>query len=249
MPSLKTIAKKVSSGSNPFDNGLVKLTITGYDKSDYTGSPEVYTTQFNPTQLDETIAVEYVKEPVPGVAEVKKMSRLPSKILKLKLTLDGTGVTGELGSKGKKGMMGLSGDSFNVKDEIEVFKKATYYYRGSRHDLPFVKVLWADLDFRGRLTSLTITHTMFKANGDPLRSTLDVTFDSSIDPKLFSKISDKQSPDLTHIRTVKTGDTLPLMCENIYDDSSCYLKVAKYNNLVDFRNLQPGTEIIFPPLI
>jgi hypothetical protein len=250
MPSLKKIANSVSSGTSPFDNGLEKLKIIGYDKPDYSGSPFEFTTQFNPTEISQTISVQYAQEKAPGVEESKKLAAIPSTVLKLKLTLDGTGVSGSTGTTGKKGMMGLSADKFEVKDELEAFKKATYNYRGPAHDLPFVKIVWGKgLEFKGRLSNLAITHVMFKSNGTPLRTTLDATFDSSTDPKTFAKKSDKQSPDLTHIRTVKTGDTLPLMCENIYNDSSCYLKVAKYNNLVNFRSLQPGTEIIFPPLI
>jgi len=42
---------------------------------------------------------------------------------------------------------------------------------------------------------------------------------------------------------------LPLMCQTIYDSPAYYLQVARFNNLVDFRNLEPGTEIIFPPVV
>jgi nucleoid-associated protein YgaU len=56
------------------------------------------------------------------------------------------------------------------------------------------------------------------------------------------------SPDLTHLITVKAGDTLPLLCDRIYRDSGYYMEVARINGLSSFRNLQPGTTLKFPPL-
>jgi nucleoid-associated protein YgaU len=47
---------------------------------------------------------------------------------------------------------------------------------------------------------------------------------------------------------VKAGDTLPLMTEEIYGDDKYYLEVARINNITSFRQLQPGTEIFFPPI-
>jgi len=58
----------------------------------------------------------------------------------------------------------------------------------------------------------------------------------------------KSSPDLTHVRVVKSGDTLPLLCKEIYGSSQYYLRVAAHNGLDDFRNLLPGQTLSFPPL-
>ncbi len=56
------------------------------------------------------------------------------------------------------------------------------------------------------------------------------------------------SPDLTHVRTVQAGDTLPLLCTSIYGSARHYLLVARHNGLDDFRQLQPGQQLQFPPL-
>lgn len=249
MVSIRSALSKVSSAVTSVDNGLKKLEVIGHKKSDYQSVYHTYIAQFNPTEINEYVQVEYVSGRPPGTEEVKKLGHLPSRRLNLKLTIDGTGVSGALGSTGSKGIMGMTPDKLDVLTEIESFKQATYNYIGETHDIPFVQISWGNLDFRGRIISLSINHVLFKSNGNPLRSIIQATFDSSIDPNTFAKKSGKSSPDLTHSRTVHIGDTLPLMCERIYNDSSHYLKVAKFNNLTDFRNLQPGTEIIFPPLI
>ena len=46
---------------------------------------------------------------------------------------------------------------------------------------------------------------------------------------------------------VVDGDTLPLLCREIYGSASYYLRVAQVNRLDDFRNLTAGQELIFPP--
>jgi nucleoid-associated protein YgaU len=42
---------------------------------------------------------------------------------------------------------------------------------------------------------------------------------------------------------------LPLLCNRIYNDPSYYREVARINNLSNFRNLEPGLILRFPPLV
>jgi nucleoid-associated protein YgaU len=53
---------------------------------------------------------------------------------------------------------------------------------------------------------------------------------------------------MTHVRLVKEGDTLPALTREIYGDYRYYLEVARVNQLDDFRSLEPGTRLFFPPL-
>jgi nucleoid-associated protein YgaU len=56
------------------------------------------------------------------------------------------------------------------------------------------------------------------------------------------------SPDMSHFIEVRKGDSLTLMCENIYGAPDYYLQVAEVNGIIDFRNLTPGQKILFPRL-
>jgi nucleoid-associated protein YgaU len=248
MPSIKSLA----SGKNPFEGGLEKMKITGYGKPDFSDEISTYTVQFNPNSFKTELHIDYVgddQQPQGTTNGEKKLKKVPSQKITINLTLDGTGVSGQNGSTGKSGKFGLTADEFDIQKEIDKFLAATYNYKGTKHDVPFVKIVWGPNKFEGRLRDLVITHVLFKSDGKPLRTKIDATFESSEAAKSQSIKNDLQSPDLTHVRTVKVGDTLPLMCQNIYNDSSYYLKVAQFNNLVDFRNLEPGSEIIFPPVI
>jgi nucleoid-associated protein YgaU len=61
-------------------------------------------------------------------------------------------------------------------------------------------------------------------------------------------MANKTSPDLSHILTVRAGDILPLMCFDVYGSSAYYPQVARVNGLTEFRQLTPGTQLLFPPL-
>ena len=77
---------------------------------------------------------------------------------------------------------------------------------------------------------------------------MTATFVATTDKKTESKEKNNSSPDLSHVKLAKRGDTLPLMCQDIYGDVNMYLEVARVNGITNFRDLEPGTEILFPPI-
>ena len=109
--------------------------------------------------------------------------------------------------------------------------------------------LTATLLFKGRLESLTLNYTLFRPNGMPLRARANASFVGFTDELLLHSKIKKNSPDLTHVITVQAGDTLPLLCNRIYGRSDYYSQVAEVNGLTAFRDLRPGTQLVFPPLV
>jgi nucleoid-associated protein YgaU len=97
------------------------------------------------------------------------------------------------------------------------------------------------------LKSVDINYTTFDADGSPLHAELAAQFLEDLAPKKKSALDNLLSPDLTHRRLVKAGDTLPLLCRDIYGTPEHYLRVAEANGLDDFRHLIPGQELLFPP--
>ena len=137
----------------------------------------------------------------------------------------------------------------SIVEDIQKFCKVLIDYNGDAHEPRHFKLVWGKNSiFKGRVTSLDITYKLFKPDGTPIRATAKVTFKSSIEEEKRAATEDKQSADLTHVRKVKAGDTLPLMCFRIYGDSKYYLDVATTNGLDNFRSLVPGTVLRFPPI-
>lgn len=225
-----------SSGS------LKKMTITSFKKEDFSDEVGEFTVMVNPSSISHTHSVSFkTSEDVPNKSKPasKYVSTAPEK-LSFEIIFDATGIFN-------------NGSDSDSKDEdliakIDEFKKFTYTYDGDTHEPPFSLIQWGKLKFEGRLESMEITHSLFNSGGNPIRSKVKVSFISSTTAPQAAKEENKQSPDLSHIRVTREGDTLPLMCEDIYGDCSYYLEVAKVNNMVNFRKLKPGIEIMFPPL-
>ena len=137
----------------------------------------------------------------------------------------------------------------NIADDIKRFKQILIEYKGDAHEPRHFKLVWGENSiFKGRVTELSITYKLFNPDGSPIRAVAKVKFKSSIEELKRAAKENKSSPDLTHVRQVKAGDTLPLLCYRIYGDARYYLQVAATNGLSNFRDLLPGTEIVFPPI-
>jgi hypothetical protein len=136
----------------------------------------------------------------------------------------------------------------SVADDLKRFREVLIDYKGDSHEPRHFKLVWGDNSiFKGRVTAVSITHKLFNSNGTPIRATAKVTFKSSIEEEKRAAKEDKKSADLTHVRKVKRGDTLPQLCYEIYGDPSYYLQVATANSLTNFRQLKPGMDLLFPP--
>ncbi len=95
---------------------------------------------------------------------------------------------------------------------------------------------------------MTINYKLFSPEGLPLRATVTASFIELMNPVERNAKDKPKSADITHARTVRAGDTLPGLAKTIYGDERYYVLVAQANNLIHFRNLVPGQQIIFPPV-
>lgn len=236
-----------------FEQGMIeKLTIGTYENSEYKKrvASGVFTAFLNPGGYDVTYTTDLNKEQPEGAAKTnQKYISSPSPDLNLEFLFDGTGVTEA--NAGIALINRLQRKKFaetSVKQQLDDFYKATGEYVSGIHKPYNVIINWGDFEFKGILAEFTISYKLFDSSGLPLRAVGKAKFSESIGSELANKMCKPNSPDLTHTRMVKAGDTLPLMTERIYGDDRYYLEVAKINNITSFRQLQPGTEIFFPPI-
>jgi nucleoid-associated protein YgaU len=159
---------------------------------------------------------------------------MPPQRLKFELLFDATGA--------------LPDSPADLAAEIDTFLSVVYDFDGETHQPHFLQIYWGKLSFKARLTDLSLSYSLFSPEGQPLRARADVGFLQFIDSETLQREEAKSSPDMTHVVTVSNGDTLPLLCQRIYRDASYYPQVARANGLTHFRRLQPGTQLVFPPL-
>jgi hypothetical protein len=142
----------------------------------------------------------------------------------------------------------MPGNKLPIGGQITQFKKVCFTYNGNIHEPNYLILNWGSLVFKCKLSSLRVEYTLFQKNGIPLRAKASCAFIKAIDANTIGKEANNKSPDLTHLFIIKQGDTLPNICNTMYGDPSYYLEVAAYNQIVNFRNLEPGTKLYLPPL-
>ncbi len=137
-----------------------------------------------------------------------------------------------------------------VADTVEELRQIVYAYNGKIHEPNVCRLVWGDglKEFEGRLTKMDVNYTLFRPSGEALRAKVSLNFTSFATQKEAALIANKSSPDMTHKVIVEAGDTLPLLCERIYNDPLQYQFIARRNRLSGFRDLVPGTELEFPPI-
>lgn len=236
---------------------LAKLTIEGYKDERREGAPlGVFTAQYNPETF--SLRHENVFQGQQGIGStsgVNPWSYSRPKRLTVSLVLDGTNA----------GYMGveLLRRVPTVAEQINRFLATCYQLVGTIHQPLYLKLMWGQAlggfaalaglgampapSFPCRLQSVDIDYQAFDRDGAPLHAVLAAAFVEQQDPAKQAAVEKRSSPDLTHRRVVVEGDTLPLLCREIYGSPSHYLRVAQVNGLDDFRNLAIGQELIFPP--
>lgn len=219
---------------------LEKLKVVAYSDPRFTnkvGDGE-FSTLLNPEKYAYTYKIEQDNQQAAGTsaASPRFNKKLPEE-LQLDFVFDRTGIIPER-PKTENGII----------DDLEHFKKVVLDYSGDQHKPNYVMISWGSLLFKGSLTEMNVEFKLFRPDGTPLRAVAKAKFKGFVEDDLRVARENNQSPDLTHYRVVRAGDTLPLMAFRIYGDASYYLEVARANRMTDFRNLKPGQEIYFPPI-
>lgn len=213
---------------------LEKLQIIGYTDSSYTNeeSGRQFAVQINPSTIKIKKQIKYDTDNTLG--EEKKPAKYKHHEpagLSFEIVLDDTGV--------------VPGQKKKIKDMIQQLEKTLYKINAESHEPGYAKVAWGTLLFHGRVNSLSYDYSLFAPNGLPLRVKISLSF-----VEHYNKdTSIKNSPDISRVIMFKAGDTIPIFCNEIYGDASYSYDVAQYNKLESFRNVKPGTKIMFPPLV
>lgn len=137
----------------------------------------------------------------------------------------------------------------DIQQEIRRIEEVIYLINGEIHQPNFLVVSWGTFVFKGMLASLRYQYTLFAPDGNPLRVKVSFSFTAVTDPKEAAKKAGLESPDLSRVVELKSGETIASWCQEIYGDMSYSTDVAAVNGLPGIRHVEPGTSVLFPPLV
>jgi|GEM_PF-843466 len=221
---------------------ISKLVIKGY-KKDPTGpksSPNELIKQFKaliqPNNVFIEKGVQFSQNDTANTNFVKKQYHGYSPVtFGMELILDST----------KKN---IDGTVYTIKDKVKELEDTIYIYEGEIHKPLYLRVTWGDIDYYSHIKKYDIKYYLFSIEGKPARARISLTFESYASPEYLERRANNQSPDMTHVKTFREGDNILSMSREVYGDSKYFVQVAEYNDLINFRNIKPGTQLIFPPL-
>jgi nucleoid-associated protein YgaU len=212
-----------------------KMLITAYKDNTYLEEIGRVEVNINPSSYSTQFSVQYTEKNAVGQAgTLQQFGSVNAATIDLSLIFDGTGI--------------IYTANKDVGEQIEDLKAIIYSYNGSAHSPNHLQFTWSRVIFEGVLTSMSVSYSLFKSDGTPLRATVKLNLKESRSLERISKEANQSSPDMTHIRVVREGDTLPLMAYRIYGDSTYFMEVARINGIKNFRDIKPGDRLTFPPL-
>lgn len=224
---------------------LEKLEITAFKDAGF--SEEVpdgrYVTQVNPEKVTLKYEIEVPEDQAQGTSATEAtFGKIKPQELSFEFMFDATGAI-----PNPDGSSPIHDDG--VFEKVRKFLSVVYEYNGEEHKPNNVRIAWGRLLFKCLLKSVSIDYRLFRADGTPLRAVASASFQGSVEDRLRVAMDASASPDITHTRVVREGETLQQLVTAIYGTPDPYLKVARANGLVNFRQLKAGTVLQFPPLV
>lgn len=220
-----------------------------------TAPEDTYVVQVNPSSYTLNHLLNYSYHRGQGFSGSEAVySDSPPVTLQFEFLFDATGVVPAPSEVGDIPLVGAIASALStakpyvVMDEIKRFNALVYDYNGEIHRPRQLLLVWGGLVFSCVLSSVAYRFPLFKQDGTPLRAVASCTFCESIPDAVRIRKDNASSPDLTHLRDVREGDTLPSLAYEIYGNAALYLEVARVNKLINFRRLRAATRLQFPPL-
>jgi Contractile injection system tube protein len=223
---------------------LAKLRIVAYNDERFEEPADAgeYVAQINPEKVGFKYQIELEEQQAQGTSGAQpRFGRTKPEELTFQFLFDATGAVPLPG-----GVSAIDPDGVHAR--VEAFKRVVLQYNGEEHKPNNLKLIWGKLLFKCVLSELNLEYTLFRADGTPLRASATAKFVGYVEDELRLAEERNQSPDVTHQRVIRSGDTLQQLVVAIYRDPALYLEVARANRLVNFRRLTAGQTLLFPPV-
>ncbi|HEY5933083.1 MAG TPA: hypothetical protein VIU61_00525 [Kofleriaceae bacterium] len=197
-------------------------------------TPRSVDVQFNPTEYSIDAGATYAVMPVPGLqTPIQQFIRGDADQLTLELFVDETSSR----NAGKE----------SVKARLETLRTFVRI-DPSLHAPPVCQFVWGDLTFVGTVVSLRERQVMFSSDGNPVRARVTLVLRAYKSAEVQMRELRLESPDRTHVRVLREGETLSTIANEAYGDPRAWRPIAEANDIDRPRFVPPGTALKIPAL-
>lgn len=220
----------------------VSLKLLGFKEDPSTpktgGADKEYEVYVNPENIKHTKGMLYNSDNRANASiDVKQWKGFSEELLEVSFILDGSDYAP------------FKSQSEDVEQQVKKIMEVIYDYDGGIHKPMYVVLNWNSYAFLGHVKNLDVDYKIFDTNGKCLYAVIHIEFTIHVDNETAAKKQNRNSPDMSHLQTIKDGDKIPLICNDIYDDPTYYIQIAELNGLTNFRDVSTGKKLLFPPLI
>lgn len=206
-----------------------------FNVSSSANPPPFVEVQFNPSDYSIERGATYASMPVPGLqTPIQQFIRGDADTLTLELFLDDTSNRNQSSTESVKAKL----------DELRKFVKID----PSLHAPPVCKFVWGDVDFMGTVVSLRERHALFAPTGNPVRARVTMVLRAYKSAEVQLRELKLESPDRTHVRVLREGETLATIANEAYGDPRLWRSIAAANGIERPRFIPPGTALKVPAL-
>jgi len=112
---------------------------------------------------------------------------------------------------------------------------------------PEVAFEWGVFRFVAVITQMTQNFTLFKSDGTPVRSSVDITFTQHTDLEDYPNQNPTSGAGAPRrIWRVIAGDRLDTIAFQVYGDATHWRRIANHNQIVDPFHLKAGQQLMIP---
>ncbi|MBV7530229.1 hypothetical protein [Chitinophaga sp. sic0106] len=239
---------------------LEKMKLKAYKEPDVNSKAvtvkgnDTFTFKVNPESFRRTYGIAYKDEanvPQGTTSQPKQFSHTKPESFSVDILLDESGIFPDPGQTSQTELIGpVPTVRPDVSSQVADLLAFCYEYQGDSHRPNYILICWGATAgfFFGVVKSLEIDYKLFLPDGRPIRAVARLHLESAESLAAMIRRMSPNSPDMTHEKSFKAGNSLSNMATAVYQDDSYYIDVARANNLLGFRQVKPGTTLKFPPL-
>lgn len=143
-------------------SNISKLAIKACKDNTFSSFSGEFVTSINPENLIIKSAVEYHVTHVITGLNLLRYSQSPPRLLTFSLLFDNTGII-------------PGSNTIHVMEQVQQLQDVAFNVNKKNNAPNYIRIIWGEIDFKGRLVDLNVTYSMFQTDGTLIRAEASIS--------------------------------------------------------------------------